>query len=97
MGLVPLSEGAKEQHPSLVFNLQNNSFLGAIIPSWRLEFFMVHRDISNLKCLMRNLHDSSEGMVESMRQMTYHIPQLDIRMDDMESNMIKQGVQVEKI
>ena len=47
--------------------------------------------------MMRTLHDQFEGMVDALRNVSYHISRMDNWIDDIERNLWEQGGQIENL
>lgn len=65
------------------------------MPLWREAFCGVRINISGLKQMMQTLPDRFEGMIEALRQISYHISMMDSWIEDIESNLREQGSQIE--
>ena len=58
-----------------------------MMPSWIGDFYGVCVNIFDLKQMMRMLHDQLEGMVDALRNVSYHIFRMDNWIDDIEQNL----------
>ena len=60
-------------------------------------FYRVCVDIFDLKHMMRTLYDQFEGMVDALRNVSYHISMMDNWIDDIERNLREKGGQTKHL